>query len=178
MSEDGKRIVGIGPDVLSVHMLRPYQQRAAGGQVGWEEFRGRIDDALDAYWPLSKPKGVRRIGVRYINKIDIPKEAAKLDEYFRCALPEVPSLPKNVTGFVGRIEYQYVDGVRLVLSQGTSSTTPDRKAFLLDIDVIWETEAPLSRDETLEKAEDLRNRERQAFEALITDKARELFDES
>ena len=34
---DERRLVGIGPNVLSVHVLRPY--------TGWEDFRSRIEEA-------------------------------------------------------------------------------------------------------------------------------------
>ena len=38
-TEDGRRIVGVGPDALSVHMLRPYQDPAGCDEgEGWEEF--------------------------------------------------------------------------------------------------------------------------------------------
>jgi hypothetical protein len=41
-NQDGSRLVAVGPNVLSVHMLRPY--------TGWdEEFRGQIEDAIAAF---------------------------------------------------------------------------------------------------------------------------------
>ena len=46
LGEGGTRIVGVGADQLSVHMLRPY--------TGWESFRPQIHQALDAYYPGSK----------------------------------------------------------------------------------------------------------------------------
>ena len=50
-------------------------------------------------------------------------------------------------------------------------------AFLLDLDVIWEkTGDAASRADALGVVDDLRERERDAFEAVITDKARDLFD--
>ena len=69
-----------------------------------------------------------------------------------------------------------VDGVRLILSQGLAGAQTDHIGFLLDLDVIWETAEPVALDEALEKTHDLRIRERDAFESVITDKARELFD--
>ena len=176
VTEDGTRMVGVGHDVLSVHMLRPYQQPNAPEQSGWDEFRPRVARALEAYWEVTEPLGVGRIGIRYINKIIIPEQAIEVADYFVSAPPDVSGVPDRMSGFASRVEYVYDDEVRLVLTQGTAPAPSGHVGFLLDIDVIWESEHPVGRDKALIKAEDLRTREREAFEALITDKARELFD--
>ena len=63
-TEDGQKLVSFGPDVLSVNGLAPYE--------GWEEFEPRIQEAFEVYVGVVKPSAIRRIGVRYINKIGIP----------------------------------------------------------------------------------------------------------
>ncbi len=176
VTEDGKRMVGVGQDVLTVHMLRPYHDLLRSDQGGWEEFQPRISQALDAYWALVEPGGVCRIGIRYINKIVIPQETVEVEDYLKCALPRVTGLPDRRNGFISRVEYAYDDAVRLVLSQGSIQAPPEQVGFLLDLDVIWETEELVTRDEALAKVDDLRDRERTTFETVITEKARELFD--
>ena len=176
VTEDGKRQVGVGKDVLSVHMLPPYQDPLFPEQSGWDEFLPRIEKALDAYWKVMQPKGVNRVGIRYINKIVIPQRAVRVEDFLKCALPEVRGLPELQTNFVSRVEYDYEDGVRLVLSQGGIVAPEAHVGFLLDLDVIWEATEGVARDEALAKVGDLRTREREAFEKVITDKARELFD--
>ena len=176
VTEDGKRQVGVGKDVLSVHMLRPYQDPRHPEKSGWDEFRPRIEKALNAYWKVAEPIGVCRIGIRYINKIVIPQKAVEVERYLRCALPVVSGFPDRLNSFMSRVDYAYEDGVRIVLSQGSINAPPDHVGFLLDLDVIWESPESVAQDEALAKAENLRNRERTAFEAVITDKAREVFD--
>ena len=51
-AKGSNRMVGIGPDVLSVHMLRPYQDPDKAEEGGWVEFRPRIETALGAYWKV------------------------------------------------------------------------------------------------------------------------------
>ena len=68
LAEKGTRIIGIGTDQLSVHMLRPYTK--------WEEFQPRIMQALDAYREVASPEGVTRLGLRYINRIVINRSEA------------------------------------------------------------------------------------------------------
>ncbi len=176
VTKDGKRLVGVGLNVLSIHMLRPYQDHQDNSARGWDEFLPRISEALDAYWKVAEPKGVCRIGIRYINKIVPPQEAVKVGSYLRCALPEVSGLPDCLRNFVSRAEYTYPDGIRLILSQRSVNEPKDHRGFLLDLDVIWESTEPVTQDEALTKAGDLRDRERKAFETVITDDARELFD--
>ena len=176
VTEDDKRMVGVGQDVLSIHMLRPYQNPSNPEASGWDEFKPRILTALGAYKKVSEPVGVRRIGIRYINKIVVPGKRVKVEEYLKCALPVVSGLPDRLNNFMSRVDYAYEDGVNFVLSQGLTSAPTDHIGFLLDLDVIWESPESIPLEEALEKTEDLRVREREAFETVITDKARELFD--
>ena len=176
LSKDGTRLVGVGPDVLSIHMLRPYQAEDSSTCTGWEEFRTRIAAALDGYFRVAEPVGVSRIGIRYINKIVVPKKTVRVEHYLRCALPDVKGLPDRMNSFVSRVDYAYEDGVRLVLSQASIEAPSTHVGFLLDLDVIWEHNEPATRDSALIKVDDLRDRERVAFEAVITDMTRGLFD--
>lgn len=172
VTEDGKRIVGVEPDMLSVHMLRPYSE-----QGGWSEFRLRIEKALDAYWKVAQPKGVKRVGMRYINKIVVPQNRVQVGKYIKCALPVVNGLPGHQNSTMSRVDYSYEDGVRLVLSHWSINEGPNQVGLLLDLDIIWENTEPVEQDEAMLKIGDLRTRERDAFETVITDEARRLFND-
>ena len=174
VTKDGKRIVGIGPDALSVHMLRPYQDIPEQG--GWSEFRQRIEKALDAYWKVAQPKGVNRVGIRFINKIIIPQNKGTIADYLKCALPVVNGLPDRLNGSASRVDYSYEDGIRLVLSYWSINESSNQVLFL-DLDLIWENTEPIVRDEAMLKVDDLHTRERDAFETVITDEARRLFND-
>lgn len=171
ITENEKRIVGIGRDVLSVHMLRPYQDPHDSDKTGWDEFRPRISRALSAYWEVVRPQGVKRVGIRYINKLVVPGEVTTAKEYLNCALPEVDGLPSRLVNLMSQVEYAYRDGVKLALSQGKVEG-----GFILDIAVIGESDDVLTLEDTGALVDDLRGREREAFEAVITDKARGLFN--
>lgn len=175
VTENGKRRVGVGQNVLSVHMMRPYNNPSDSESGGWDEFQPRIEKAFDAYWKITQPKGVRRIGIRYINKIVIPQTAARIENYLKCALPDVDGLPDRVNNFMSRVDYAYADGVRLVLSQGSINALADHIEFLLDLEVVWENTEPIAKNDALKVVEDLRNRERKAFEIVITEETRNLF---
>lgn len=175
VTNDDTRMVGIGRDVVSVHMLRPYQGIADLSEGGWDEFRGRIHRTLDAYWKVAEPNGVKRIGIRYVNRINIPRESANLEDYLRYTSPVVPELPNRVRQYVSRTEFVYDNEVRLILSQA-NIPSPSSVQVLLDLDMIWQAETAIGKSDAVKMVQDLRDRERSAFEAIITDKTRRLFD--
>lgn len=74
-TKDQTRLLAIGPNVISISMLRPY------GEQGWDEFLPRIERALEAYLKIANPIGATRIGVRYINQIDVPEPGAPTKKY-------------------------------------------------------------------------------------------------
>ena len=176
VTKSGRRQIGVGRDVLSIHMLRPYQDTDDPESSGWREFKPRISKALNAYRKVADPVGVNRIGVRYINKIAVPKDTITVEEYLKCTPPDVTGMPENRTTFVSRAEYVYDDGVILILSQGLLGSQSGSTNLLLDLDVIWKDANPIQLDAALGKAQALRDRERTVFETVITDKAREIFD--
>lgn len=174
---DGTRILGIGENIISVHILKPYQRGDELNSTGWVEFRNRISEALDSYWKIANPKGVNRIGLRYINTIEVSAENAVVTDYVLSGPQNIKGLPSAMTTFASRDEYLYDDGVRLVISQGLAPpSNPNVVCLLLDLDLIWHSELPLDKDAALQYAENLRVKERDVFELLITDKSRAIFN--
>jgi uncharacterized protein (TIGR04255 family) len=172
LAEKGTRIVGVGPDQLSIHMLRPY--------TGWDTFRPRIHQALAAYRKIANPEGIARIGLRYINRITINSGDPDLKNYF--TIP--PRFPETATrtrilGFFNRKESEFLDKpIRIIVTfADMEPRLPDSSSYLLDIDTIWiRAEDPISLDGIEEPLEDMKTRHREVFESLITDATRELFD--
>lgn len=176
VDESGARMLSMGQDALTFHSLRPYE--------GWATFRRRIEAGLRAFYDVAGKKEVIRVGVRYINRIEIPNVELELTDFF-LANPQPPSgLPKAVANFFGRMELHFDDGCKAVLTQASLHDAPEgRSAFLVDLDLIWDdastnpATAPLSFDDTLKFIDDLHEREKVAFESLITEKTRGLFNE-
>ena len=180
VDDNATRMIGVGRDVISVHMLRPYQSPDSPETGGWGEFLPRIEEALSAYWGVAAPVGTARIGVRYINKIAVPKDTASikafLQELVQCAPPDIASFPGRMRDLASRIEYDCGNNIKLTLSQYLLDPGPEHLDFFLDIDVVWSTDMePLDRTATLAKAGTLKQQENDVFEALITDKARAQF---
>jgi uncharacterized protein (TIGR04255 family) len=173
VAEKGTRIVGISADHLSVHMMRPYSS--------WEEFRPMILDALRAYRKIANPEGINRIGLRYINRINIPYSNVKLEDYFTRP-PIFPELkqPTRKRAFLDRKEAEFVDrAIRMVVTfADTEPKLPEMSSYLLDIDILWTSGIELIPLSAIGKAlDEMKARERQVFESLITDQSRRLFDD-
>lgn len=165
---DGQRLISLGSDVLSVNTLRPYD--------GWTLFRPRIETALHAYSDVAQPMGVLRVGVRYVNKIILPGSEINTETYFQYGPLAVPQLPSKIAGLLNRVEYIYDDAVKLLITQATIDAPEGQSAFILDLDVICESAEAQSLERIMEVVDDLHVREGEAFEAIITDAAREVFN--
>jgi len=170
-SQDGRRLVGLGMNLLSIHELKPYS--------GWEDFRSRIEQAIRAYQNAAAPIGVTRIAVRYINRVQVEAAGANVADYL-IAAPRLPDeLPADLRGFISRLESVYADQpTQLAITIApVEPSSPAACAWLLDIDVSheWASE-PLPLPSVMVRLDDLKQRQREAFESLITDRSREVFD--
>lgn len=171
---DGLKKVTVGPGVCSAHVLKPYP--------GWEIFRPQIESALNHYSKVCAPKVIQRIGLRYINHIFFPVTRGTPDDFFTEHPRSVGHLDWPVSVFNLRHEYLIVDSdseqVTAIVNLVTIPAGPEQFGCLLDIDLIhsWKHKT-FSLKTSLIALDRLRTLERQAFEALITDITRALFDE-
>jgi uncharacterized protein (TIGR04255 family) len=166
---DGTRLISVGKNALSISVLRPY--------VGWEEdFKPRIERALLAYQKVIKPREVRRIGVRYINRISIAQPIADAATYFTNPNCEDKILRLELKHFAKRLEYATSDATKVIITHATIvPNKPEHSDFLLDIDVVREN-ATINIDNAMSVASELHEKEGEVFESLVTNAARKLFD--
>lgn len=168
---DGSKLIGLGRDALSSHFVGRYP--------GWEHFRPEIEFALDSYRKLADPGGVRRVGVRYINKVDLPRNS-RIDEYIRSAPARVDGLPDQTEAFLIRTESWFADRLaKLLLTiASVQPQSDDAVGVLVDIDIVREFADPGDIGALMGWIDDFKGRLTETFEALVTDNARRLFDGS
>jgi len=167
-SADGKRLVQLSGLFVAINQLSPY--------LGWEEmFRdtilARIGD-LKAIGPLR----FKRVGLRYINRIDVPQVPLVWGDWFKLKLP-APSLP----GFKQRewqmqFHQELTEGRRFIINL---AALPPREGkvspVMLDLDLIWEA-ATRESGQLSEILEHVHGPHRLVFEAYLSNKIRKLFD--
>ncbi|MBX9678661.1 MAG: TIGR04255 family protein, partial [Gemmataceae bacterium] len=91
VSADGLQLFQARKDGFTHNRLAPY--------LGWEPFRTEARRLWSVYREVAKPVSVKRVAVRYINRIDIPLPGPELKEYLRTS-PEVsPALPQGMASF-------------------------------------------------------------------------------
>jgi uncharacterized protein (TIGR04255 family) len=166
---DGKKLLAVGANTLSVSILKPYD--------GWEAFKPRLEAALTAYSEVTGQTNVQRIGLRYINRIIVPTPDANASEYLTQVNWAHESLGILQNSFMSREEYLQADGARIIVQQVTLlPADPGTTEYLIDVDAVWNAGLVEGLDAIMAKAEELHTIEGLAFEGLITTKSRELFD--
>jgi uncharacterized protein (TIGR04255 family) len=161
--------------VTSAHMscsrLAPY--------VGWDTFRARAEDHWRTWKRVTGYRKINRIGVRFINRIDIPATAGeelKIADYLRVR-PEAPAVKRIVSYALQMSGPLEEDNCRWMIN---SSVVPpplvDHVSVILDIDVSRAGDLPQRDDEIWALIDRIRVHKNHIFEASVTDKARELFD--
>lgn len=156
-------------NAFSYHKLQPYSR--------WEEFRLQGRRLWERYRAIAKPTRVGRIGLRYINRIDLPP-GSELKDYL-LTFPEIaPGVPQQLSRYTMQLVIPQADipGTELQLRQGTvAPPRPDVVSVLLDIDLIQVLDVAGYSDELWDHFERLHARQNAIFEYSITDKTRALF---
>lgn len=171
VSQDEKSLVQAGPHLLSINHLAPYP--------GWPEFSKLIKRILDVYRDVAQSTELERIGLRYINRLEIPEAKVTLEDYIS-AVPSVPEgIPDNLIRWGQRIDIPYPteNGILMLQTASLNPQNQGRIVFLLDIDFKTINAADLSQTMAIAWVDKAHRILETAFEASITDKTRSLFEE-
>jgi len=171
LREDEKALIQVGPNLLAVNHLKPYPT--------WQEFLPLIRQGLDAYLEIANPKSIQRVELRYINRIEIPGQRIQLEDYFEFRPFIGPNLPQNFGPFIVGVQFPYEDSRDMLRLQAANAAaeTPDIVAIMLDLDYFLAQPGGVSKEQVFEWMEVAHGRVEEAFEACITDRLRQMFEE-
>ena len=167
-SQDMTELALAMPNSFVVSQLAPYPS--------WDIFSKRF---MRDWTLLKKTLGyreIKRIGVRYINRIDIPVTGPLVHhEHFLNVFPQIPDmLNPLIAGAVQTISYFEDIKCKLTLNSGVvESPILNHSSFLLDLDVGRESDAPQNDKDIFELLEAMRLKKNQVFEACISQRARD-----
>lgn len=162
----GNRKIQFRLDGFSFNMLRPYSN--------WEEFSSTAFKYLQNYLALANPMFITRIGLRYINRIDLPHEDEAFQKYIKY-LPPVPGgLPPKFEKYFFQMQIPADNSNKAVISQTFEQEKNGRIPFIIDIDVFQEERIKAS-ESLNEKFNNLRDLKNTIFEDLVTDECKQLF---
>ena len=169
---DNSALLQISRNIFTVNHLKPYST--------WEKFRPLILKNLDLYLGVVKPKGFKRLGLRYINKIEFENVPIELTDYFQY-YPFIPEkIPQLHDQYNCQVEIPF-NSRRDLLRLATGSTNPEapnKIAILLDLDYIMMKPETVTIEEFPEWLENAHTVIEETFEACVTEKCRRLFGEN
>ena len=170
-TRDGLDIVIIYQHGISNSRLAPYNN--------WDTFRQRAYRVYTVCMKILGYHAAKRLGVRYINRLDIPSKHIQLNDWVRLAISLPAELPPALTNFGMHTSLMLPNGVHLNLHSATVDfPLLDHSSLLLDIDVYVEASIPNIPADLWALIDTLRTCKNSVFESCITDRARELFDSS
>jgi uncharacterized protein (TIGR04255 family) len=169
-TDDATEIVLFTPNMLIVSQLAPYP--------GWEMFFGRF--VRD--WTLWKREmgfhKISRLGVRYINRVDIPNGEIFVEhEKYLNIYVQLPDVLGPTSSYAAQVVLPIKDlDSQLTINTGIMpSPLLNHTSFLIDIDIGRAQDVPQRDEDVFAFLTTIRDRKNMAFEACITDQARELF---
>lgn len=170
VTEAGDRMIQIGRDLLVVNQLRPYAL--------FEDWESTLYEALNVYQELVRPRALVRLGVRYIDRVIIPAPRVRMEEYFTL-YPEIPAMLGAAHGaFMLRVEIpRQRREHRLFVTFGSAPPEePETTAFLLDFYDVSEPGGEMAPEVVRKEVQAAHDNVIQAFEAILTDQLRRLFE--
>ena len=168
---DAASLVSVTTQFISTSRLPPYD--------GWELF---IADARRNWEIWKRAVGwqkIARVGVRFLNRLDIPAEGpVSIDDYLTFTIKGPPlDLPPMHSFAIQEARPLGRDNCQLVLNAGlVPSSLVKTTSLLLDIDVSRIDDLPQNDEGLWALVDRIREYKNSLFEACITDRARELFD--
>lgn len=111
------RLVQIGPRMLAVNQLRPYPD--------YVTFRREIGARFSDYQAVAHPKGLTRLGLRYINRLTVPADQT-LGALLQVGFKVPQALASNPDPYFLRLEFAYEsDRDRLILIVAKAPDQPE-----------------------------------------------------
>lgn len=169
-ASDGQRLVQARQDGFTFNWLKPYDQ--------WEALRDEALRHWERYREYFHPEAVTRIGLRYINRIELPLPISDFREFIKTAPDIADGIPQGVSAFFMRLEVPNQEkGLIAVVTETLEAPSEDNKKvpMIFDIDVQCNrTFDPISPAiwQTLEVMREYKN---EIFFASLTERAKEMF---
>ena len=172
-SDDLTQIAVLWPSIFSVSQLAPYP--------GWDSFFERFTRDWIRWKRAMNYRKITRVGVRFINRLDIPvasADMAAVDEAdYLNVYPKLPSSLRPAASYAVQAQVSLPDiGCGLMINSGVVPAPLIRsKSYLLDLDVAKDADPPQTDELIYELLNLIRDKKNQIFEECVTDRAKEIF---
>ena len=166
---DESGYISLDPYRLSVHHFSPYPS--------WAGFRGIVEKVVRAYQEVLEPSKIQRIGLRYINDVQIEQMSVSLEEYF----DYYPFIGSNLSEFVSRfhcvVQMEFEGARDLLTLQIASPAQPEGQNAVVTLDLDYFLAQPDEFDisESTNWLESAHSNVEKVFEGCLKDSVRALF---
>lgn len=147
---------------------------------GWTAFIDRVRADLTAHNDVVGPRKIERIGMRYINRLDVPhgREGLTWYEDYLTINISLPDVWPGIINYAWRVEKLFPEQsiVAVIQSFIVAPEVPETGAFILDIDLVKQENLPVKLEDIFQELEAMRRLKNEVFELSITDKARGMFN--
>ena len=149
--------------------------------TGWQELYTRAQADWLIWKKIIGPLKLARIGIRYVNRIDIPlnsETGIRLEEYFTV----YPQAPENQITSLSNYFMQINAGTTeenfgiLINTGSVPSPLINHASFALDLDLFRDISLPQRDDELWSMLSEMRIIKNRTFESCITDRTRRMFN--
>jgi len=169
LANDRKSLVQVGANKLSIHHLKPYP--------GWENFRPKIKQTFDTLDSIIDIKGIDRLALMYIDKIEIPGHNVDMKQYFNF-MPHLGSgFNQPFTDFVMGCDFPY-NNKRDICKLQLTSALPEKKtntAYVMTTEYFLAKKKAVSKDAALDWVDNAHTVVHDLFQSCITEKMEDLF---
>jgi len=156
---------------FSIAELAPYS--------GWDVFLQTAKTNWEIWRKAIGSQQISRIGMRYINRIDIPNDGKGImpSRYVTMFPPKPGFGPDQIDFYTMQVQMPVGhDSLQVTINTATvASPIPNANSLLLDLDLYTTVDIPRREDHLWEKVGAMRVQKNAVFEACITDDSRELF---
>jgi uncharacterized protein (TIGR04255 family) len=161
---DGSALLQVSSKLLAINQLRPYPT--------WRQFKQTILEAYAIYRELANPAGIIRLGLCYINQIEIPGTKIEIGRFLR-------SCPEGYHKLFLSTEFPFEteqENLAMILAH-VPHAEGDFSRFYLDLDYGAFPQTAMAPETIATMLERAHNRIEQIFETSLTDETRRLFGE-
>ena len=168
-SPEEKTAVQARIDGYTFNKFNPYDH--------WGAFNAEARELWQHYVETAKPNRLKKLALRYINRIEIPLPIRDFKDYL-LTIPEIaPGLPQSLAHFIMRLvvpnpEIEATAVINVVMDQSSSAQI---LPIIFDVDVFKITNYAGTSEEIWNDFDQLRVFKNEIFFNSITDKAKELF---
>lgn len=167
---DINELVVLWRAAFTVSQLAPYP--------GWEVFFARFVRDWKIWKRTAGFRSVSRIGVRFINRIDIPiKDDMVKHEAYLNVYPKLPDVFEQIGPYAVQAQIPLED-IHCVLTLNSASVPAPilgHGSYLIDLDIAKNTDPPQNDKDIFALLNQIRTKKNEIFEACISNDARALF---